>query len=68
MMLMSSGPHPKGTYLLPTRRKLEPNDIMFIEADTKYMGYQGQSCETVCVGTPPPTTTVASMFRSNASI
>lgn len=52
MMLMSSGAHPKGTFLLPTRRKLEPNDVMYIEADTKYMGYQGQSCETLCVGTP----------------
>lgn len=54
MMLMSSGAHPKGTYLLPTRRKLEVNDVMFITADTKYMGYQGQSVETICVGTPPP--------------
>ncbi len=54
MMLMVSGPTPKGTFLMPTRRKLERNDLVFIEADTKYMGYQGQSCETVCVGTPPP--------------
>lgn len=54
MMLMASGPHPSGTFLLPTRRKLEPNDVMIFEADTKYMGYQGQSVETICVGTPPP--------------
>ena len=54
MMLMSSGPQAKGTYLLPTRRRLEPNDVVFIDADTKYMGYQGQSVETICVGTPPP--------------
>lgn len=54
MMLMSSGPQAKGTYLLPTRRRLERNDVVFITADTKYMGYQGQSVETICVGTPPP--------------
>lgn len=54
MMLMSSGAKPKGTYLLPTRRRLERNDVMFITADTKYMGYQGQTVETICVGIPDP--------------
>jgi Xaa-Pro dipeptidase len=52
MMLMSSGANAQGTYLLPTHRTLEKNDVMFITADTKYMGYQGQSVESICVGVP----------------
>jgi len=54
MMLMSSGAEAGQTFLVPTRRKLEPNDIVVTEADTKYMGYQGQSVESICVGTPLP--------------
>ena len=53
MMLMASGAEAGQTFLVPTRRKLEPDDILVAEADTKYMGYQGQSVESVCVGAPP---------------
>ncbi len=52
MMLMASGAEATQTFLMPTRRCFEPNDILITEADTKYMGYQGQSVETVCFGTP----------------
>ena len=53
MMLMCSGKQAGQTFLLPTFRKLEPNDVLFVEADTKYVGYQAQCDETVSMGTPP---------------
>jgi Xaa-Pro dipeptidase len=53
MALFVAEPEPNQTYLMPTFRKLDPNDIIFTEFDAKYGGYMAQGNETVCVGTPP---------------
>lgn len=53
MALFAAGPEPTQTYLMPTFRKLEPNDMIITEMDAKYGGYMAQADETVCVGTPP---------------
>jgi Xaa-Pro aminopeptidase len=53
MGLFVAEQEPNQTYLMPTFRKLEPNDIIVTEFDPKYGGYMAQSDETVCVGTPP---------------
>jgi Xaa-Pro dipeptidase len=53
MALFVAEPEPNQTYLMPTFRKLDPNDIIFTEFDAKYGGYMAQGDETVCVGTPP---------------
>src|SRR5207237_1242686 len=51
--ILAALPEPNQTYLMPTFRKLDPNDIIFTEFDAKYGGYMAQGDETVCVGTPP---------------
>lgn len=53
MALFAAEQEPTQTFLLPTFRKLEPNDIIITEFDAKYGGYMAQADETVCVGTPP---------------
>lgn len=53
MALFVAEQEPNQTYLMPTFRKLEPNDIILTEMDANYCGYLGQSDESVCVGTPP---------------
>lgn len=53
MGLFVAEPEPNQTYLMPTFRKLEQNDVIFTEFDAKYAGYMVQGDETVCVGTPP---------------
>ena len=53
MGLFVAEPEPSQTYLMPTFRKLERNDIIFTEFDAKYAGYMAQGDETVCVGKPP---------------
>jgi Xaa-Pro dipeptidase len=53
MGLFVAEAEPNQTYLMPTFRKLERNDIIFTEFDAKYAGYMVQGDETVCVGTPP---------------
>lgn len=53
MGLFVAEQEPNHTYLMPTFRRLEPNDVIFTEFDAKYSGYMVQGDETVCVGTPP---------------
>jgi Xaa-Pro dipeptidase len=53
MGLFVAEPEPNQTYLMPTFRSLEPDDVILTEFDAKYGGYMAQGNETVCVGTPP---------------
>jgi Xaa-Pro dipeptidase len=47
MMLFGAGPRMWQTQLLPSFRRLEPGDILLIEAEAKYAGYMAQAVDTV---------------------
>ncbi len=52
MLLIGIGKAPNQTYLLPTFRNLERNDILICESEIKYAGYMAQSIEALCLGPP----------------
>ena len=54
MFLLGVGQKPNQTFLMPSNRKLDKNDILICESEIKYGGYMAQSIESVCLGTPPP--------------
>ena len=53
MFLLGIGKQPNQTFLMPSNRKLEKNDILICESEIKYGGYMSQSIESVSLGTPP---------------
>ena len=52
MLLMGIGKAPDQTYLVPTMRSLEPNDILICESEIKFGGYMAQSIEALSLGPP----------------
>lgn len=51
---VASGPRTNIAHGIPTRRKLESNDLVMIDLHPIVGGYSADICRTVCVGQPSP--------------
>jgi Xaa-Pro aminopeptidase len=49
---VASGPRTSIAHGLPTRRKLQPDDLVMIDIHPIVDGYSADICRTVCAGTP----------------
>lgn len=49
---VASGPRTNIAHGLPTRRKLQPDDLVMIDVHPIVDGYSADICRTVCAGTP----------------
>ena len=52
MLLIGIGKAPDQTFLMPTFRALERDDILICESEIKYAGYMAQSVESASLGPP----------------
>lgn len=53
MVLWGSGPPPVRDAFLPTRRPLQPGDMIANEVEAKYIGYAAQRVQPAFLGDPP---------------
>ena len=53
LLIMGSGPELNTGQFVPTERRLNPGDLVHVEAEANYCGYSGQIVQSVSLGKPP---------------